>query len=407
MGQDDPAISYWDHRIKLENQYSQNLSDISICFRFYNLHIEHIFLMAYYDPHNFWVRLETILRWWDDGMILQLFQRLSGQLIQPDIQDNTDRLAPRQWHAYCLTYNRRLEARMVFIDGEKRLEDILEERSPAERDLPHDFLKGLGFFTMSDFPQWNWFTDIHIWNVTLGQDKVQNWAECKNGKYEENKIVDWSTANWTTKGIKIDAVNKSNVCFKRESSSKIFKFPFSRSYLNSVDLCHLLSGELTIAVDNVTAMEMLGKCDSHFSGLNDQDNEGIFINPYTRKVVDNARWAYNEPNNYGIGEDCTETNKDGTLNDVSCSQKQCTLCNLVARPQFELRGLCDSVALGRKYYLNVDENFTGVYDILGWKGSAIIWNKENKSWEIIETKNRSIIAFTNETNGEYPFGLKR
>ena len=27
MGQDDPAISYWAHRIKLEDQYSQNLSD--------------------------------------------------------------------------------------------------------------------------------------------------------------------------------------------------------------------------------------------------------------------------------------------------------------------------------------------------------------------------------------------
>ena len=53
--------------------------------------------------------------------------------------------------------------------------------------------------------------------------------------------------------IKVDTVNKSNVCFKMERSSKIFKFPFSRSYLNSVDLCHLLSGELTIAVDNGNA----------------------------------------------------------------------------------------------------------------------------------------------------------
>ena len=73
----------------------------------------------------------------------------------------------------------------------------------------------------------------------------------------------------------------------------------------------------------------------------------------------------------------------------------------------ELRGLCDSVPVGRKYYLNVDENFDGVYDILGWKGSSIIWNKENISWEIVETKNRNVIAFTNETDGEYPFGLKR
>ena len=123
-------------------------------------------------------------------------------------------------------------------------------------------------------------------------------------------------------------------------------------------------------------------------------------------MVDDARWAYNEPNNYGVGEDCTETNKDGTFNDISFSQKQFTLCNLVARPQFELRGLCDSVPVGRKYYLNVDENFDGVYDILGWKGSSIIWNKENISWEIVETKKRNVFAFTNETDGEYPFGLK-
>ena len=402
IGHEDPRVSYHDQRIKLEGQNSHHLTDVSICLRFYNFYIEQVFLMTHLHPDT----LEAYMDWSRDGVKVLLFQRLNGQFIQPHRQENTKRLAPRLWHGYCFTYNHRLGARKVYIDGEKVLEDIIDNE--AEKDIPPNFVDGIGFLSRTDNPEWNMMTDINIWNVTLADEDVKDWTDCtEEEQLENNKIIDWSSANWTTKGIRNDLVNRSTVCYKRQGTNKIFKFPFSRSYLDSVDFCHLLNGKLAIAINNTTAMEMLKKCDSHFSGFNDIENEGNFINPYTGEAVADARWAYHEPNNFGVGEDCTDTSKNGLFNDISCSSKQCTLCNLATRPQFELRGLCDSARFGTKYYLDVKDTFAGVYDIQGWRGSTFIWNQVNLTWEIIEAKNKNIIAFTNDTSGEYPFGVHR
>ena len=64
-------------------------------------------------------------------------------------------------------------------------------------------------------------------------------------------------------------VSKFTVCYHKERETKTYPFPFLRSYLDSVDFCHLLSGELAIAHDNATAMGMLKICESHFAGFND------------------------------------------------------------------------------------------------------------------------------------------
>ena len=124
-------------------------------------------------------------------------------------------------------------------------------------------------------------------------------------------------------------------------------------------------------------------------------------------MVDDSLWAYHEPNNFGVGEDCTDVNASGHLIDISCSEKQCTLCNLSSRPEFELRGFCDSEPLGMKSYMDVDDRGLGVYDIIGWRGSSLIWNPETMIWEFIEVHNGNVVAFCNDSIGQYPFGVQR
>ena len=97
---------------------------------------------------------------------------------------------------------------------------------------------------------------------------------------------------------------------------------------------------------------------------------------------------------------------NGHLQDTSCSEELCTLCNLKKRPEFELRGFCASESLGVKYYMNVDDTFLGVYDILGWRSTSLNWNLENHRWEFVELRNKNIVAFCNDTL-EYPFGDQR
>ena len=52
-----------------------------------------------------------------------------------------------------------------------------------------------------------------------------------------------------------------------------------------------------------------------FPGYNDLEEEGRFVDPYTNEVMNSSYWALHEPNNWGVGEDCTEVQEDLTLND--------------------------------------------------------------------------------------------
>ena len=151
-------------------------------------------------------------------------------------------------------------------------------------------------------------------------------------------------------------------------------------------------------------MEMNNKCKS-YAGYNDLQMEGLFINPYTKEIVDNSLWHPHEPNNFGIGEDCTTIEWDGLLNDISCSSKYCTLCTLEKRPQFELRGFCASDPLDVKYFIQVEDSFKGVYDILGWRDTLLRWSETDKRLEFVELNTQSVVTYCNDTV-EYPFGVQ-
>ena len=165
-----------------------------------------------------------------------------------------------------------------------------------------------------------------------------------------------------------------------------------------------MAGRMTVAVNNQTIQEMQSKCHS-YAGYNDLVKEGLFVNPYTGEEIRNPNWAFDEPNNWGVGEDCTE-NKDGYLNDISCTQKYCTLCNLSKRPEFELRGFCVDEPIGPKYLMDVEDQHLDVYDIIGWSATILTWNKEMNRWEFQDLSSNNVVAYCNETI-TYPFGVHR
>ena len=387
-----------DHGAKLAKVYKEDLTEITICFRFYNHQIENHYLMSFTGT------FKTYLEWTQDGSKVLLFQKFNNQFVQPTRQVLMDRISPRLWHGYCFSYNKGRRERKVYVDAEEVLADVVDD----EAEIPDGFVNNITFMSSNGYPSWSaldMITDINIWNVTLAPDDVKMWNSCRIENLEKYRIVDWRTAMWTTRGIETDVVDRSTVCYKKEEETKIYFFLFQKTYLDSVDFCHLLGGEIALANDNTTALEMNGKCKS-FAGYNDIETEGTFINPYTGEEVDDSAWASHEPNNFGVGEDCTNIELNGLFNDISCSSQFCTICNLKKRPQFELRGFCPSEPLDIKYYMDVDDRIQGVYDILGWRGTSLTWNEERKRWEFVELNENSSVAFCNDTM-EYPFGVQR
>ena len=387
-----------DHGAKLKDLQQKEIGDISICFRFYNIFLGNHFLMAFlWDFYSF-------LQWSEDGSKVLLFQKFKNKFIQPDRQVPGERIAPMSWHSYCMTASERTGMRKVYLDGEEVLADIMEE----PKQLPAWFVNNITFMPKGyDWPNWTGLdkiTDINIYNKTLDNNEILNWTKCVDDKGLENKIVDWISAKWTSKGVLTGTVNKSDVCEDKQKKI-IYPFPFPRPYLESADFCHLLGGEIAVARDNKTAFDMSKKCRS-FAGYNDLQTEGIFIDPYTREELDENRWQLHEPNNFGTGEDCTGIGGDGRFNDISCSEPHCTLCSLDKNPQFELRGSCAAESLDIKYLMNIDENFQGVYDIQGWRKSLLSWNSKSMRWEFTENINSTVVAYCNDTV-DYPFGVHR
>ena len=130
---------------KLKAVYPDNLRDISICLRFYNYHIEKLYLMSFSGT------FETYLDWSRDGKKLLFFQKFNNQFVQPERQEVMEKLAPRLWHGYCFTYNKGSGERKVYVDANKELEDIMDNE--AVKDIPDDFLNDLDFMSRTGYPE--------------------------------------------------------------------------------------------------------------------------------------------------------------------------------------------------------------------------------------------------------------
>ena len=106
-------------------------------------------------------------------------------------------------------------------------------------------------------PSIHMMTDINIWSVGLSPQLVTTWMTCEDDpRLEENKIVDWLTANWTMEGVDVTSIQKNNVCWEAEKE-KIYPFPsFEKNFLDSVDFCNILKGTVPVPQTESVMSEM-------------------------------------------------------------------------------------------------------------------------------------------------------
>ena len=58
-----------------------------------------------------------------------------------------------------------------------------------------------------------------------------------------------------------------------------------------------------------------------------------------------------------------------------------------------------------KYTMVLNQSFTDVYDLLGWKFTKLSWSEDNTRWEFTNLE-EELIAHCNDTV-EYPLGQQR
>ena len=54
---------------------------------------------------------------------------------------------------------------------------------------------------MLQHPSIDMMTDINIWAVPLTPEQVTTWTSCRTDEVLQDRRLDWSTANWTLRGI--------------------------------------------------------------------------------------------------------------------------------------------------------------------------------------------------------------
>ena len=224
-------------------------------------------------------------------------------------------------------------------------------------------------------------TDINIWNSSLGPDLVTSWMRCsQDADLGGSLLVDWNTADWMMFGVSVERLAREEVCY-REREERLYMFSVGRKdFYQSADFCHLLGGKLGRPRSRKELQALHMNC-SGFTGWNDREVEGQFVDPYTNQPLDledATLWNQDEPNNYRGAEDCLAvrySDQRTGLEDQSCSASQsCVLCSLAKPPQLEVRGACPHQSLDLRYSLVLEQQFSGLYQLQGWADTRLQWN---------------------------------
>ena len=238
----------------------KSVTDLSLCFRFFNYKIQNQFFMSRTSINcNLCWDFYSQVEWSQDGSKLLLYQSFNWRFVDLERKDTMWRLTPMEWHTYCFTYDQRSRQRIVYIDGEIILADTMDIN---EETTVKDWFADKIIFLEKSYEGWSrtdMMTDINFWNVSLRQEDIKNWTKCR-GNLEEFKYVDWRASKWETKDVDVDHMNESMIC-QDKTKADVYSFRLQKTFLESVDFCHLLGGRILVtgAKESITVLPQLSK----------------------------------------------------------------------------------------------------------------------------------------------------
>ena len=238
---------------------------------------------------------------------------------------------PGEWSSLCILKDKPRLYYAAFLGDKKRLES---HKSSGKYTSP---IVLLNHAKCRCTPMDGSITDLNVWDFMLEEEAVVNWTRC--GGYKGGNIIDWRRGNLDTEKEVLSWNNASLELIKLETTTmsmevicpnnspklkekKLKTFEISRDYQGNIDFCHNIGGQLAVARDNQTLMEIvsavaevgLERCKNFFYiGFSDEEEEDVWRDPDGNSLRwDN--WNDGEPNNWDNNEDCAVALREGFKN---------------------------------------------------------------------------------------------
>ena len=171
--------------------------------------------------------------------------------------------------------------------------------------------------------------------------------------HQTHGILGIKDAKWNLSGnITIKAIAKEHICnegldYKIGVASPVV-------FHQSMSTCHRLGlGNLTQIDSDEELNEVVSlfksatdSCNFIWTPLSDEEEEGVFKNVVTKKIIDFLPWKPGAPNG---GEDANNVFfelSDKTYSDAKASFKACTVCDVSVDTSFTLAGFCEDTFMG-------------------------------------------------------------
>ncbi|KAK3862514.1 hypothetical protein Pcinc_031630 [Petrolisthes cinctipes] len=260
-------------------------------------------------------------------------------------------------------------------------------------------------------------SQVNIWDRELGPSEVLLLAACTSNMRGNVFAMDGGqgveeTVKLVGK-VSVAVVPLQQLC---QSDPHYLILPERRSVPASLTQCRLLHAPLTVPTsqrDNTRLQRALqpfaSTCSSTpwklWLGASDESQEGVWKSLDTGRVLNYNNFVPPFPYG-GLLDNCVALFTDGTWGDAKCSDKKCSVCEILPSKFLRLRGLCFEDEHETRFrasggYLDGRPVFRGFYDLL------IAWNKTTSQW-VLSNINNNTLAITSPSDlVEYPLGLRR
>ena len=379
-------------------------------------------------------------------------------------------MTPYLWYHICIAYESNNYGIKMFVNGDNILDrqlSVLEATSKGIQIAP-DMVLGSCRELDSDDPHKKIsrvrLQDFNMWSIFLSDDEMIKFtASCHipqvglGQSITEPQLVKYKSLNVIKHGANVrdrSYFGTSMLCGNKINETVLF-MPFLKNYEGAQTACEHFGGSM-VYLDDTEDLQQLNTFEANRYGIHNrrennkattdvkqisnlcnyqfwmpivQKGDALEFGKYNwyhdmdqERIASYLPWKTGQPNGLDL-EKCVVLNlKEGTYEDVACSERYCALCSFEDQQEFTIRGLKKNVRhelnaknherllMDREYVFlprqsrNTDREGNLYIRLRGYLYSEIQWFIEANEWKIKSTYNKRTLALPNPLDEETAIG---